>query len=279
MNFIVYAPGPYACYGGGSIALHKLAHNIASMGEQCFIMTSEKNPEYLGIQIDEVQAIEMAKYGGSMVIYPEVTIGNPLQSPHVMRWILYDVRTTGEHGKFSANDLLYKYAPIYKQREGFEIPVTGELRAFELNLELMQDLGGIRQGACYIKKKNPDKIEIHPEGSFCLDKIKKNDGYIKFLAHVFNCCKTFYAYDDATWLSVMAAQCGCKSIVVPREGLTAKEWYNGYPYFKYGIAYGLDEMQHAENTRGLMLSTLSALETLSLQQTKLFIEKAKEVVK
>lgn len=276
MNFIVYAPGDYACFGGGSIALHKLAHNISSLGEQCFIMTSKKNPNYLGIQIDEKQAAEMAKYGQSMVIYPEVTEGNPLGSPHIMRWILYYVREEKQHGIFGANDLIYKYAPMFTLRYPHE--VHGELRAMELNLDLFVDHNRHRNGTCYIKKKNPDKEEIHPEGSICLDKIRRDENYLSTLAEIFNNCKTLYAYDDATWLSIMAALCGCMSIVVPREGVTAAQWHSQYPYFKYGIAYGLDDMDYRERTAHLVREMLIELETYSLVQAKEFIDKAKEVV-
>lgn len=267
MKFIVYAPGDYTPNGGGCVALHKLAHNIALLGEHSYIMTSAKNPNYLGIQVDESQAAELAKED-AIVIYPEVIIGNPLNAKHVMRWILYYVRQYGDYGLFGADDLIYKYAPIYTLRQ--EQPVHGELRAMELNLDLFIDRGEERDGSCFLYKKQGHKANIHPADSIFIDSYRDRGGN-EYLADIFNYCERFYAYDDATWISIMAALCGCESIVVPDNGMTAEQWHNGFPYFKYGIAYGLDDLEYAKSTAYLVKEHLLSLEKESLELTAQFI--------
>lgn len=279
MKFVIYAPGDYTPNGGGCVALHKLAHNIALLGEDSYIMTSKKNTDYLGVEVNQRQATEICKDGGAMAIYPEVTCGNPFKAKHVMRWILYHVRTYGDFGKFGKDDLIYKYAPYFTLR--FEAKVHGELRANELNLATFRDLKlPERSGDCYLIKKGNDKEHnAHREGAIKLDNYpSKGDKANEYLAEVFNRCERFISYDTATWLNVMAAQCGCLSIVIPDNGVNPLDFYNGYPYFKYGIAYGLTETEHAKNTLHLVNNNLLKIEAETMKETEAFIQKAKETM-
>ena len=271
MKFVIYAPGDYTPNGGGCVVLHRLAHNIALCGEESYIMTSKKNPKYLGEQVTQEQAIELCK-NGAMAIYPEVTTGNPFKAKKVMRWILYHVRNYGMFGIYQKTDLVYKYAPFFNLR--FNQDVQGELRAVELNLDIFVNRNEERSGACFLIKKENHKEHIHPANSIQLDDYP-NKGGNEYLADVFNKCENFYAYDTATWLSIMAALCGCKSIVVPNTGVTPEQWHNGYPYFKYGIAYGLDDLGYAEETLHLLKPKLLEIEAETLEETKAFIQKAK----
>ena len=275
--FIVYAPGIYTPAGGGCVALHKLAHNISSLGEECYIMADSKNPAYKGTLINETDAKGIAALDNAIVIYPEVICGNPLNAKHVMRWVLYHVRQHGEFGIWGENDLIYKYAPFFELRLGGN--VQGELRAMELNLDIWQNQNLPRWGSCHLyKKAGASKPDIHPENSFCLDEYPIKGGF-EFLFNMFNRCEYFYSYDSATWLSIMAALCGCKSIVVPDTGVTALQWYNGFPYFKYGIAYGESQLQHADCTAPLIRANLNGLDMDTINQTRAFINKAKEICK
>lgn len=275
MNFVIYAPGDYSPNGGGSVALHKLAHNIASLGEPTYIMTSKKNPNYLGIQCNEREAIELCKDG--IAIYPEVTCGNPFKAKKVMRWILYDVRTYGDFGAFPDTDLIYKYAAFFKLR--FHRHHDGELRANELNLDIFFDRKQERAGDCFlIKKGNNKEHNHHSENAIKLDDYPKyGEKANEYLADVFNRCEMFVSYDTATFLNVMAALCGCNSVVIPDDGVQPQEFYNGFPYFNSGIAYGFGELKHSILTRHLLKPALIKMEMETIEETKKFIAKAKEL--
>lgn len=272
MNFVIYAPGDYTPNGGGCVALHKLAHNISSCGEQCYIMTSNKNPDYLGIEINQQKAIEICASTDAIAIYPEVTCGNPFQARKVMRWILYNVRDYGEFGKFKPKDLIYKYAPFFSLR--FDHEVHGDLRANELNLDIFYNKHLERKGSCYLIKKENHKEQIHPADSVMLDDYPDKGGN-EYLANIFNTTEIFYSYDTATWLSVMASLCGCVSVVMPNIDVDADAWHNGFPYFKYGIAYGYNDIPYALLTRHLLKDELLKIEAETIEQTKEFISKAK----
>lgn len=273
MKFVIYAPGDYSPNGGGSVALHRLAHNIALCGEESYIMTSKKNPKYFGEQVTQEQATQLCA-SGAIAIYPEVTCGNPFKATKVMRWILYHVRNYGMFGIYKPTDLIYKYANFFTLR--FNQEIHGELRAHELHLDIFFDRNEHREGSCFLIKKENHKEQIHPAGSIQLDDYPKyGDKANNYLADVFNKCKVFYSYDTATWLSVMAALCGCLSIVIPNEGITPEQWHNGYPYFKYGIAYGLNDIKYAKQTKHLLKPELLKIEAETIEQTKAFIAKAK----
>ena len=72
----------------------------------------------------------------------------------------------------------------------------------------------------------------------------------------------FISYDPQTFLSIMAALCGCISVVYPLDGLTKQEWIHttaASKYVKnkgldnlYGIAYGLEDVQYATDTLHLV---------------------------
>ena len=274
MNFIIYAPGDYTPNGGGCVALHKLAHNIAELGENTFIVCDSKNPNYKGVQITELEGQALARYG-AFVIYPEVIQGNPLNARNVMRWILYNVRNYDNFGVFGERDLIYKYAPMFSLRYGDTF--DGELRAVELNLDLFKyrDSGG-RSGSVHLYKKMGHKKNIHPEDSVLLDDYAAKGGN-QYLSRVFRYAEIFYSYDSATWLSIMAALCGCVSVVVPDANVTPAEWYAKFPYFRYGIAYGMDEVPHALATAGKVRANLLELEKQTILQTKEFIDNAYKV--
>jgi len=276
MKFVIYAPGDYTPNGGGCVALHKLAHNIALLGEESYIMTSKMNPAYGGRMVTEREAVHLCKYEGAMAIYPEVTCGNPFHAKHITRWILYHIRNYGEFGIFGANDLIYKYASHFNLRN--EQTVHGELRAVELNLEIFRDYRGERKGDCYLIKKGNDKEHnAHSETATKLDDYPSKGGN-EYLSAVFNRCEMFISYDGATWLNVMAALCGCVSVVMPIEGISAEQWKSGFPYFKYGIAYGMNDLKHALTTRHLVKEELLKIEKETLEETRLFIEKAKSIL-
>jgi len=56
--------------------------------------------------------------------------------------------------------------------------------------------------------------------------------------------------------------------------MTAKEWHDKFPYFRFGIAYGLDDIEYAYHTMPLVKDNLLKVEAEILEQTKEFIKTA-----
>ena len=95
-------------------------------------------------------------------------------------------------------------------------------------------------------------------------------GNFEQLAKIFNSKQSFICYDHECFTAVQAALCGCITIVIPGS-ISAKEWYDKIPYLRYGIAYGVEELQHAKDTMPLVREGLIRLEDNTLTQTQTMI--------
>ena len=92
---------------------------------------------------------------------------------------------------------------------------------------------------------------------------------------MFNRVETFYCFDEATHISVIAAQCGCESIILPTPGLTRGSWEG---HISEGIAYGLDDRERAKETLPLLVPKLLSIETDGIEQTRTFVADMTAVV-
>jgi hypothetical protein len=132
------------------------------------------------------------------------------------------------------------------------------LSCLYINPCILNPILDIRNGSCYtIRKANcySKKIElIHPKASFKIMRNHNQEECIKF----FYKYKYFFSYDPYTFLTIIAALCGCISIVNKIEGLNKQQWIEttaASEYVKskgldnlYGIAYGQEDIEYAEDT-------------------------------
>lgn len=261
LNYIVDI-FPYTPHCGGIIAMHKLAHNLSLIGEKCFLTTNLKNPNWLG----EFIGNKNLNIEDTVCIYPEITNGNPLGTKNVVRWILNEVGVIGgDSSTWQDDDLVFVYADYFSGKERNRI--VGELRAFDMMLDYWKDYGLFRKGECYIVRKGRNKIlNKHSTDSINIDNYT-NEVALK----LFNTCEKFVCYDSECFLAVQAAMCGCEVLVIPKDGITKKEWKDRFPYFKYGIAYGEDDLNYARETKHLVRDHMQFLENESIELTKNFI--------
>jgi hypothetical protein len=257
VKFAIWAPG-FTPFSGGILALHKLCHNINSLGEKAFLISDHKNPNWLGT-LGSQNDIDDSTF----VVYPEIITGNPFNAKHVVRWILNTPGVIGGDGIYGATDLVYKYANYFTVPN--ESQVNGELRAFSMELDFWQNLGQERSGSCFLVRKGAYKEQNkHPADAQNVNDYHNND----FLRQVFNQKEIYISYDHACFVSAQAALCGITSVVIP-DGVTSKEdWKDKFPYFKYGVAYGLDDIEWAVNTKHLVRDHMIALEEESIELTK-----------
>ena len=68
-----------------------------------------------------------------------------------------------------------------------------------------------------------------------------------------------------------AILCGCIPIIIPNEGVSEETWKNSIDLHKYGHSYGLNDIQHAIETRNQFLQVINEQEQKSIEQTKQFI--------
>lgn len=272
MKFVVYCPYNFNAHSGGITALHKLAHNLSNiLGEQkVWIATGYKNPKYkgqtTGIPIDDE----------TIVVYPEIINGNPLYAKHVVRWILNSPGIIGgDENTYGANEIYFKFVDTFKVKHNER--VKGILTAIETHLDIFHDLKQERFGECYLIRKDRRQIRnAHKENSICIDEYENLGGNL-YLANTFNSCELFVCYDNACFLALQSALCGCPCLVVPDGKMTAEQFYSN-PFYKYGVAFGEEYLEHAKKTVHLAKEQLLEIEKISIEQTYLMIAKCKELL-
>lgn len=202
-----------------------------------------------------------------VVIYCEGTQGNPLNAKNVVRWML---SVLGQNVPYEyvntwlKNELVYYFNSEKRFDENPEKKGVFYklLNSIYINPYIKQTNFGERDGFCYtIRKaerihKNGFNI-IHPNDSFNIT----NQNQMECI-EIFNKYKWFISYDSNTFLTIMAALCGCISVVYKVNGLNKQEWIKTTPvveYLKYkgldnlyGIAYGEEDMQYAIDTMHLV---------------------------
>jgi hypothetical protein len=197
----------------------------------------------------------------TVVIYPEITLGNPLHAKHIVRWILNTPGVCGGNGVFGPHDHIFQYHPWYPVDTNYTI--RGVLTAIDLGYQLKtyydQKLSTRQGGAYLIRKGRAKEHNQHPDDFIYADPLleKMTD---EEAADFFNRLETFISYDDMTWISVQAALCGCKSIIIPGDGDRSEENLKKVNRIN-GVAYGFEDWEWLNQTHSLLRPQFEKLNT------------------
>jgi hypothetical protein len=257
--------------------LHRLVHELNTLGEQAVLTpTNTRNfwtpKEILKRLIRHYRVNRLLNTpvewrprvtADTIVVYPEIVRGNPLNAPNVVRWLLY--YTPDESYEFSADEMFFRVD------RNFDHPgIPGDvpdLFLYEINPAYRNEGRRDRKGACYMVRKGLNKPRIpETENAECLDGRSHEE-----IARAFNRCAVFYSYDEATMYSQYAALCGCLSVVIPGDYPSRDAWSEGYTIARYGIAYGLSDLEHAHATMHLVRPLLEQREREGLESVRSFI--------
>jgi hypothetical protein len=265
-KYLIFTKRGFDRASGGNILLHKLCHDLRSLGVDAYISHGPsgpgfKTPQYLpsaGELKDEF-----------IVVYPETIVGNPLDCPRVVRWIL---NTPGAFGpttfyqRENESDLIFKLSPFfdYKGKGNYK----GILYTLYIDFTLFRNKGLRRSGSCYLVRKGKMATSVHDKHSLLLD----NPGDWKWAANLLNKTNILYCYDNATYWSVLAALCGCVCQVIPDGKKTPEEWHACWPHNKFGVAYGSDQLNYARQTLDMVSGHLQNMEQESFGLVKNFVE-------
>lgn len=214
MNFIVFAPWEYMPHSGGHIALHTLTKNLCDLGQDVTILEDcgfKCNAKVVKIWKGETLTYDK---DNTVVIYPEIMEGNPLEAKHVIRWILYDVKPEVE-ATWRESDYYFYNLPRFKtiRKETKKI-----LTAF--NFDFTPIIKEKTKDACILlRKKAPEHLVFHAD-------ILTEPTSIQDFCEQVAPYEIFYTHDDATFYSEIAYLCGCRSIILsnpPRDVTTSFE--------------------------------------------------------
>lgn len=298
-KYIVYAP-PYHEDGGGTIALHRLCHLINACGGEAylypFVPSFElhlHNAAEMGLYARAIyEAANLANYringtfntpvlppkenfvpgNDCIVIYPEVTFGNPLRARNVVRWLLHN---PGHHtGKiyFGPGEVYYRYADHFRGDFKFpgsemsEVILRIQYSPFDLYKQQPDEPKRERMGTAYCIRKGKGRAVVHDTADSILIDGKSH----KEISAIFKSVKRFISYDPQTYYSYLAVLAGCESVVVPLDGTTKEQWKPNAED-RYGIAYGFDDIEFSRATRHLALERQISLEQSSQGSAREFM--------
>jgi len=153
-------------------------------------------------------------------IYPEITHGNPLQAPRVVRYILNKPGVMASYGvpgptSYPSTDDLYVFSRIY---DTFAVPNSHILFLPILNLHIFKDLKKKRTNTCYFVGKGKN-LNLHPQKSIEIDARVAIDQEV--LSNVLNTCSVFYTYENPTAMVEIARLCGCRVVFFPQGASTS----------------------------------------------------------
>lgn len=273
--FFVWSPD-YTDQYGGVIVLHKLAEELANLGEKTFIISNRTSPNSKAEKISASGTFHFANMANSYVIYPEVVSGNPLNFKNVIRFVLYKPGVNGGDKIYDKSEIVYSHTKYCVAGTPYEN--TPSLHCIDPKLDKFFDLGKARSDTCTLIKKGRNKNIYRAPN--VIDSYLGAHNMDSMLQNIFNKFEYFLSYDSASYHSIQAALCGCISIVVPEEGLSKEEWIARQPIMKYGIAYGENDIQWAIDTKHMVrdhvlnyhqetLKTVSALRDNCYQDYKI----------
>lgn len=303
-KFLICSPG-YSPNNGGVIALHKLCHLINLAGSKAFIHPFENNFEFnkfnyhkilfkffkdqirssykpyklnLSFNTPLLKDIDSLKNINEWVIvYPEITFGNPLNAKNVVRWLLHN---PGFHtGKiyFHPNEMYFKFNSAITE---FNFPGSttscNELKVIHYPTEHYNQNGSSqnRSGTAFCLRKGSNKKIIHDlNDSILIDGMSH-----KSVAEIFKQVKTFISYDPYTAYSIFAILCGCQSVVIPDVGVNEEQWYPN-PTDRYGISYGFEKIEDAQKTKHLVHEHIIKEQEKSYDNVKKFINECNSFFK
>ena len=283
-NIIIYPHVPYTETDGGINVMYNLARILRSEKQNVKIYNVYGNiqnklyNEYFENNFD---------IDDSIVIYCEGTYGNPLNAKYVIRWLLSELGKNVEGCIFKTwgkNDLIYyfNYEPKIDNNKNYINNIYKLLPILYIDPNIKNNNRDRNNKICYTIRKNYHNKDFY---KYSVERnhfeITRNFSFQEII-NVFNIYKYFISYDPLTFLNIIAALCGCISIIYPLENTTKIEWYKKtavYPYLLYkkidslyGIAYGLEDIEYAKNTMHLVIEQWNDIQQFLKSYTYNFIE-------
>ena len=279
-NILIYA-NDYEEKTGGILVQYYLAKyidlfatkiRIKVMGEKKYI----KNPYYNNYYEDDLDL------NNTITIYGETIKGNPLNSKNVVRWVLAElgiICNKDIYNTWGKDNLVY-YFNSERKFEEYPDKIGNIYKCLSLLCinDKIKNYNVQRIPGSYcntFRKYNYHSFItfIHPIESFEIIRDHNQDDYIQF----FNQYEYFISYDVLTFINIIAAICGCISIVYPIEGVSKYEWLKMtavWSYLKannldnlYGIAYGIDDIEYARETIHLVKNQWDEIHDFSLKKS------------
>lgn len=264
--------------------LHKLCHVLNQLGETAALFPAYENLEirFEGLlrgsallaygllrslrpyRINPTFETPRLGYGHDLtsdewiVVYAETVLGNPLRARNVARFLLHAPGFITGKAYYGFNEFHISSSAV---SDGFQYPhchvYPGHLDLTTTPWHIYRPDSTARDatGTAYCIRKGAGKPFIHDASTaICIDGRSHEE-----VARIFSKSKLFISYDANTAYSQYAALCGCLSVIIPDEGFSVERWRPD-PRDRYGVAYGIENIEEAKRTQPLLRSHLEQKE-------------------
>jgi len=214
---------------GGAVSMNRLAELLIEKGIETYVFPYSNSAEpptvKEGVPIAKPEHLQPKEFIG---IYPE-GFSHPMYAPaYSIQWLLHDRLAEGDNF-----DKYYHYEPAYAFNN------SEALKVMDVDLDKYSNDGMKREGWCHVYHKSRRAFlmeEVPAQGSRCVDGMLPTEDD---LAAIFNSRETFYCYDSFSFYSILAALCGCYSIVNKVPELSREDYIKQRPFAEH-LQYGLD---------------------------------------
>ena len=201
-------------------------------------------------------------HGDFTAIYPEIVHGNPLNAPHIVRYILNKPGVMASFGvpgpsKYDSTDEIYVFSRIY---DTFGVDDEHILFLPILNLHIFKNQKQKRTRTCYFVGKGRN-MGLHPKDSIPLDKSIASDQ--QDLADFLNTCSVMYTYENPTAMVEIARLCGCRVVFYPEGAITTfskKELSTLYEPGQEGVSFNEEVPLNVKEFRERYISLIETFE-------------------
>jgi hypothetical protein len=275
INFVVFSQIPqHIDYIGSSTVSHTLARELSLLGENTFIYANDTPHKSVScipwgneIEYDNENTIFIMPAGAGEHTFKQDIPNFIDRSENTVRHLV-----NKQVQLYPKENKLYTLSPYFEPLS--DQKVDGYMPVLNVDLELFKNYNLPRSGRCYLIKGN-EYIEgqptYHSISDTNLDNYWAYEGdRMRLLAETFNRHEIFFTYNTQTFISVLAALCGCISVILPHPA-TSKEKIFRFPQNKYGIAYGFEDIDHSINTLPLVRENIQSCLLNNQNQLKQFV--------
>lgn len=198
---------------GGPKVLHRLCHELNQLGQTAYVNYHLRNPLW------NTPYHPGPLHGNWMAVYPEIVPGNPLNAPHVARWVLNHPGKLGGTKEYDPAEEVFVFHEAFNHT--LKVPPERILDCPVIETDIFYDRHLPREGELFYVGKStksrdlPGAREI-TAGVDAADPIG--------LADTLNRATVLYTFDNETAMAEIARLCGCPVVVIPDGSYTWEEY-------------------------------------------------------
>jgi hypothetical protein len=287
VKFIIVTP-PYNQSSSGVKVLHFFCHSLNQVGvnsslllldprdssNNSFISSTDKLVFHELYNTPAITSFDEIDFTNDIVVYPDIIVGNPLNSKKVVRYMLNkNGFITGNLITYHPEEFILSYQKIFEPNAHFNLFLSDDnltlvpKRESILNLNKNISLTYVGKGGKY-----GDTVRIG--GTISLDWKKSHEEYILLLENA----KYLFTWDQMTGVLYDAIIYGCIPVIVSKNPWTFKE-IDEQELFKPYLT--LEEFDNKEkyfekydvflNLRDKMIEDLYVLQTTAKVQVEKFV--------